>query len=220
MEKCLSIQVFSAELALKTGSENDPWGSNPVPFNIPLWQHSMLIHFTKWTGSKSFWHILNYEIAYWWYEYEQVFFRTVCKMALLEMLCAVTISAEHDGNICFLLRCFWAFLLDADPSHCGRKLHSVLCGNCDSQLFPWGEWNYDVLGNYFECCWLIKIASLSPYNIHQYLLLRGRAVHQSHSVGGFISIEKMVNKILLKTLAFIPKPLEPHNILHEWKNLC
>lgn len=124
MEKCLSIQVFSVELALKTGSVNDPWGSNPVSFNIPLWQHSMLIHFTKWTGSKSFWHILNYEIAYWWYEYEQVFFRTVCKMALLEMLhhlCAVTISAEHDGNICFLLRCFEPFFLMQIPAIVGES---------------------------------------------------------------------------------------------------
>ena len=136
---------------------------------------------------------------------------------MLHHLCAVIISAEHDGNICFLLRCFWAFLLDADPSHCGRKLHSVLCGNCNSQLFLWGEWNPDVLGNDFECCWLIKIANASPYNIHQYLLLRGRTNGQSHSIGGFISIEKSLSKILLKTLAFIPKPLEPSNILRELK---
>lgn len=144
---------------------------------------------------------------------------------MLPHLCAVTISAEHDGNICFLLRCFWVFLPDADPSHCGRKLHSVLCGNCHSQLFPWGEWNSDVLGNYFECCLLIKIASVSPCNIHQYLLLRGRTDCQFHSIGEFIAVEKMLSKsifskILLKTLAFYSKTLESSNILHEWKNLC
>lgn len=136
---------------------------------------------------------------------------------MLHHLCAVIISAEHDRNIWFLLRYFWAFLLDADPNHCGRKLHYVLCGNYDSQLFPRGEWNSDVLGSYSECCWLIKIASISPYNIHQYVLSRGRTVWQSHSIGGFISIQKMLSKILLKTPAFIPKPLEPSNVLHEWK---
>lgn len=63
----------------------------------------------------------------------------------------------------------------------------------------------------------MKIATVLPCNIHQYLLLRGRTDRQTHSIGEFMSIEKMLITILLKNLAFISKPLEPSNILPEWK---